>query len=173
MSEPSADEPKGGGAATVVLFAAVAAVLGLVSGLPVLVGPALGVAGVLVASVWRGASGGRPGAVTALPALVALAALTAAAPPAPSSELLAGLAGLVFLVWLADDPARLRGGGRRALPTVASAAVGVALAGTIALAVPTQNLGVGVAGGLVALALLLVAVRLAREEGGGAAPRSA
>ncbi|HYA11333.1 MAG TPA: hypothetical protein VEH10_06685, partial [Thermoplasmata archaeon] len=54
------------------------------------------------------------------------------------------------------------GGGRRAVPTIALGALGVGLAWTITLAVPGRSPDVGLAGGLLAAALVLLAILIAR-----------
>ena len=162
MSGPSAPPDQGGGFATTALLGFAMAALGLVGGLPFGFGPSLGVAGVIVTAVLRSRWPERFGTLALAPALVALAILAATSPAVPSAELFSGLTGLAFLLWIADDPARPSGGGRRAVPTIALGALGVGLAWTITLAVPGRSPDVGLAGGLLAAALVLLAILIAR-----------
>jgi len=154
---PSPPPVRGGGLATTVLFGAAACFLGLLGGLPLLLGPVVGALGVFASTAWRTHGKGRGGTVALVPALLALAILAGTSPVAPSTDLFAGLAGLAFLLWIADDPARPAGGGRRAMPTIAPAALGVGLAWAITLALVGQPEEVGLAGGLLAAALVLLA----------------
>lgn len=162
MSVAAEGPPRGGGLLTAVVLGFSTGVLGLLGGLPLAVGPSLGVAGVAGSAVWRAHRRGRSGVLPFVPALGATAIVAATAAPAPSTELFAGLTGLAFLLWVADDPARPAGGGRRAGPTIALAAVGVALAWTITLALPGRTPDVALGGGLLAAALVILAVLLAR-----------
>jgi len=88
--------------------------------------------------------------------------LAVTAPVVPSTELFAGLTGLAFLLWLADDPARPVGGGRRAVPAIAVGALGVGVAWAITLGLEGRSPDVGLAGALLAAALVLLALLLAR-----------
>ncbi len=167
MSVPSGRPDQGGGFATTALFAFSAGLFGLVGGLPDYAGPAIGVGGVVVSSVWRLRRGSRAGLRTALsvaPALVALAVLALTSPPVDAAELFGGLAGLAFLLWLADDPARASGGGRRAAPTIALASLAVGLAWAISLSLPASAPEIGVAAGLLAAAFVLLAILLGRPQ---------
>lgn len=153
---------RGGGLATTVLLGVCAGVFGLLGGLPFVVGPAVGVLGVAMSSVLRTARPRRFPAVPLVPTLLALVVLGATAPAVPSTELLGGLSGLAFLLWLADDPERPAGGARRAVPTIALGTLGVGLAWAITLALPGRSPDIGLAGGLLAAALVLLAVLFAR-----------
>lgn len=162
MSDASPSLGRGGGVATTALFAFAACALGLLGGLPFYVGPVAGGLGVLGSAVWR-TYRPQPGWTVALaPALSAMTVLTATAPAAPSTELFAGLTGLAFLLWVADDPDRPAGGGRRAVPTIALAALAVALVWVVALALTGRTTGIGLTGGVLAIALILLAVLFAR-----------
>jgi hypothetical protein len=72
--------------------------------------------------------------------------------------------GLAFLVWLADDPARPAGGARRGLATVAVPALAVGIAWSSTLFLPAGAVPLGVAGGLLALTLALVAFLVGRPS---------
>jgi hypothetical protein len=152
----------GGGLATTVLLGFAAGVLGLLGGLPLYVGPTIGVLGVVASVLLRRSRPERSGTLALLPVLLAIALLAATAPVVPSTELFAGLTGLALLVWVADDPARPAGGGRRAVPVIALGALGVGLAWAITLALPGRSPNVGLAGGLLAAALVLLALLIAR-----------
>jgi len=167
VSAPSERSERGGGFATTALFAFAAGLFGLVGGLPGFAGPAVGIGGVVVSSVWRGQRATRGGWRTAFsvaPALLAIAVLALTAPPVDAAELFGGLTGLSFLLWLADDPARASGGGRRAAPTIALAALAVGLAWAISLSLPTGSAEIGVAAGLLTAAILLLAILLGRPQ---------
>ena len=162
MNEPVLPLDRGGGLATAVLFGFTAGVFGLLGGLSVLYGPAIGVGGVAIASALRGWRPEQYRTVALAPAILALAILAATAPPVPAAELFGGLSGLAFLLWAADDPSRPSGGGRRAVPTIALASLGVGLAWAITLAVPGRAADIGLAGALLASALVLLALLVAR-----------
>lgn len=165
MSAPGSGPGRGGSGLTFGVAAVAVAVFGLVGGLPDLIGPALGVAGLAVASWWRRrpATGATFGP---LPAVVALAVLAATSPAAPSTELFGGLAAVALLLWLADDPSRPAGGGRRAGFAVATCALAVGIAWSVALVLPRPSGAIGIAGGMLAALLLLVAYLLARATEG-------
>ena len=162
MSAAGTRADHGGGLATTALFGFAAGVLGLLGGLPLEFGPAIGVAGVVASAILRGRRPRDLGTLALLPALMAIALLAATAPPVPSTELFAGLTGLAFLLWIADDPSRPAGGGRRAVPILALGALGVGLAWAITLALPGRSPDVGLAGALLAAALVLLALLIAR-----------
>lgn len=164
MTDPRGPSDLGGGIATTGLFAFSAAVLGLLGGLPEYLGPAIGVGGVAISAVWRTFRRDRPGAVTIAPALIALATLAVAAPALASTELFGGLSGLAFLLWLADDPSRPRGGGRRAAPAIAMVALAVGVSWAITLGVPGRTPEIGLAGGLLAAAFVLLAWLVSRPQ---------
>lgn len=169
MSAAIVEGPRGGSGFTLALAVLSAATFGLVGGLPELAGPAIGVGGIVLTAAWR-RFGPSPGeAYGPLPALIAFVVLAASSPPSASAELFGALAALALLLWLADDPARPSGGGRRAVPTLAACSLVVAVAWSLALALPRPSGAVGLAGGLLALALLVLAWLLAREVAGGSA----
>jgi hypothetical protein len=158
---PRADRGGGGGLTFAVAVASVAA-FGLVGGLPWLLGPVIGAAGMVAASfVRRRADVGST--LGPLPALLALAALAVTSPPVASAELFGGLATLGVLLWLADDPARPAGGGRRAGMALGSCAFAVAVAWSIILLLPRPSSAIGAAGALLVVVLLALAYLLGHE----------
>ena len=140
-----------------VVLGLVAGFFGLLGGLPGFLGPVVGVLGVVGSALLRSREPVLGGAVPLLPALVALAVLTGTAPAGPPTDLLAGLIALLLLLWAADDPARPAGGGRRAVPTVAPAFLAVGLAWVLSLALIGQPADIGLAGALLAAALVVLA----------------
>jgi len=159
------DAPRGGSWATVALAAVAVATFGLVGGLPDFLGPTIGLVGLVLSSLLRRR---RPaGAVFGpLPALAALGAIAVSAPPVPSAELLGGLATLAVLLWLADDPERPAGGGRRAAPALAGCGLALGIAWSVVLAVPPPSGAIGVAGAILASIFLLIAYLIVREAEG-------
>jgi len=173
VNGPEAGERLGGSRSTFGVAALAIAAFGLVGGLPYFLGPALGVVGLGVAALVRRRSA-RGRTFAPMPALVALTALAVTAPAVASAELLGGVASLGLLLWMADDPRRPAGGGRRASLALASCGLTVGIAWAVLLAVPHPAGGVGVAGALLALVLLFLAYLLAREaEARGPGPATA
>jgi hypothetical protein len=149
---------------TVPLLAIALLVLAVDSQLPT-------VTGLILAAVGLGASVGlravpRPAfpEVAPVPALLALAALSVETPIAPLPELLVGAAGVVFVAWLLDDPWRPPAGfWRGALVwAIPAFAVGIAWASTFLL--PSSSASIGVAGALLAAALVALAFLVSRPE---------
>jgi len=135
-----------------------AAFLGYLSGFPGGFGLLLALTGVAVALVLRMSPSREVAAYAPVPVLAVLALEAATAPVGFGTELLAGLAGLSFLAWLADDPARPAGGALRALPTLSLPALALGIAWSSALFLPPGAVPLGVAGGLLALTLIAVAL---------------
>ena len=79
-------------------------------------------------------------------------------------ELIAGGCGLAFLAWLAEDPARERGGISRAPTLLALPAAALGIAWSSALLLPSSSATLGVAAGLLAFAIVAVALLAARPE---------
>ena len=161
MSAPPGSPDRGGGLATTVLLGSVACFFGFLGGLPLPFGPVLGALGAAGSAAWRTYGPGRSTTAPLVPALVVLVVLTVTSPAGPATELFAGLTGLALLLWVADDPARPSGGGRRAASMIAPAALGVGMAWAITLAWAGRPQEVGVAGGLLAIALVLLAFLVA------------
>ncbi len=162
MSAPPAPTPRL--TASTVLLAALLSLLGLLGGIPLFVGPIVAVVGVVLSGTLRGRAGRTTPGVELVPALTALAILTFAAPVAASTELVAGASSLGLLLWLADDPARRPGTALRAIPTIALAALAFGLGWSLTLAVSIPSADVGLAGALIAVALVVVAVVLLRAS---------
>lgn len=160
MTAPVRTVPAHGDLGTTVLLAGIYGFLGLLGGLPVFLGPVIGVLGAVGSYVLRRTDRGGTSAIALGPALLALAILTPAAPAGPATDLFAGLAALALLLWIADEPGRPAGGARRSVPTIAPAALGVAFAWALTLGLPGQEAKVGVAGALIAGALVLLAFLL-------------
>ena len=151
----------GVGAALLVVFGGL---LGYLSGLPgdlglvIVLGPiAVGVGlRVLRAPPWRWAA--------PLPVLLGLTWGVFRSPFGLAPELLAGGCGLAFLAWLADDPARERGGLVRAPTLITLPAVALGITWASALLLPSGSATLGVAAGLLAFALVAVALLASRPE---------
>lgn len=151
--------------------AALAVVLGSIGSLGlVLGGVVVGIGGVAISGALGLDPRGRFRAFALLPVLAALGILAFAAPPGPVGELLAGAGGVAVLAWLSADPHRPSRGLQRgalgwALPGLA---VGLAWAGSFLL--PPSAAPLGVAGGLVAGAVIALAVLFRRPELAESAP---
>ncbi len=156
--------------APALLLGAAAAGLGLLAGWPFFLGAVVAVAGVAGSILWRRRAPASHRAAGVLPALVGLGAPAVTAPAGPAPELFAGLAALALLLWLAADPTRPRAGGRRAAPVIAACAAAVGIAFAVALAFPRIGSAVGVAGGLLAVVILVLALLL-EHEASAEAPR--
>lgn len=158
---------RGGGYATTALLAFASAALGLLSALPLFLGPVVGGLGVALAWLARRrlSAARRPLALS--PALGGLTVLTVTSPAAPSTELFAGFTTLAFLLWVADDPARPSGGGRRAVPTIALAGVAVGFTWLLSRLWTGPAVPIALTGGVVAGALVLLAVLYARPASSG------
>ncbi len=146
------------------LLASSLALLGVLTSVPALLGPALGVAAPLVAGWLRGRRNFAARSVAISIPLGALVVLAIASPPVPTSELVGGFASLAFLFWIADDPLRAPGGARRAAPTIAVIGLVFAVALTLGLGLPSIRYELGVAGVLAAVALLAVGAALAHSS---------
>jgi len=174
VSSGPAPGARGGSAFTLALLLGATIAFGFVGGLAEFVGPAVGAGGV-VASAWlRRRYGLAAPTATLVPAVAALGVLAVSAAPVTSAELLGGLAALALLLWIADDPSRPAGGGRRAFRAIAACAASLGIAFGLFLALPALPPAVGVAGGLLAFVLLFLAVLLERfprtaRDGGASA----
>jgi len=147
---------------SLALLLVAATYLGFLSGYPGGFGPVLAAAGVVLAAGLRVGAPRSVAVFAPVPVLVALGVEAVAAPVGFGTELVAGLAGLAFLVWLADDPSRPVGGAARSLPTVAVPALALGIAWSSALFLPSGAVPLGVAGGLLALTLAVVAFLVGR-----------
>jgi hypothetical protein len=161
MTDAESGVRPGGSPLTFAVAALAVALFGLVGALPDLAGPTVGVVGLVVSVlVRRGPSGATYGP---LPVLVALLVLATTAPPVAAAMLFGGLATLAVLLWLADDPVRPAGGGRRAALPLASCGLAVGVAWSLVLVLPRPPREVGVAAGLLAAILLILSYLLVRE----------
>jgi len=145
-----------------LLFGIAAGALGLLSGIPDGLGVLVSVGAVVIAAVLRSRPQPADAAWAPVPAVLGLAVVVVVAQVGIGVELVAGLAGLALLVWLADDPARPAGGAVRGLPTVTLAALALGIAWTSALFLPGGSVPLGVAGALLAGALIAVALLVGR-----------
>ena len=85
-------------------------------------------------------------------------------PIAPIPELLVGMAGVVFVAWLLDDPSRPAAGATRGAVEWAIPALGVGVAWASSFLLPTTAAPIGVAGGMLAAALIVLAYLVRRPE---------
>ncbi|MGA8710215.1 MAG: hypothetical protein WB786_03170 [Thermoplasmata archaeon] len=131
--------------------------LGYLSGYPYGYGFLVAAGAVALAAFLRASPSGSDVAYAPAPVLAVLALEAVAAPVGFGTELFAGFAALAFLVWLADDPDRPSGGPVRSLPTIAVPALALGIAWVSGIILPAGALPLGVAGGLLALALAAVA----------------
>ena len=160
---PRAAPDRSGLVASLILGAS-AVGLGLAEGTPFATGAWLGAVGVGLSGAWRALGTPRSMGWSVLPAMLTISAEVVLAPYAPSTALLAGVCGVALLFWIANDPGRTFGVlGRRSYP-IAVVAVAVGLSMAILFVVPRGPSGVGVAGGLLALAMVLVAILLNRTR---------
>ncbi len=129
-------------------------------------GLGLGVA--LAAVVLAGALGlvedARIRRLAPLPLLAGLLALTAGLPTGPGYDLLAGAGGVVFLAWIAEDAARPAGGTVRGAIGWGLPGLAVGLAWVSSFLLPPAAAPIGVAGGLLAAIVILLALLFERPE---------
>ena len=155
---PSTDSPRFTASVSPLLLVVSVGLLGYLARFPDATGIFLAVGAVVVGVVLRRPSFGSVRAYASLPVLAAMAIEVVSVPVGLGSELIAGLAGLAFLLWLADDPARPRGSAARALPALAVTTLALGIAWSSALFLPSHAIPLGVAGGLLALAIAVVAL---------------
>ncbi len=161
MSAP-APAPRFRGIVSGALLLVASGLFGYFGTLPVPLGAglALGLTGAALAL--RAQARARLRAIAPVPALAALLVAALASPLGLLPELLAGMAGLAFLAWLADDPTRPAGGLGRARMTLLLPALALGIAWASALLLPSRAAPIGVAGGLLAGALVALAILIAR-----------
>lgn len=149
---------------TVPFLAAVMLFVAYGSGLPV--GPAFAVAvvGLGLGVGLRAVDATDVRATFPVPVVVALGILAVFAGVAPFELLLVGLGGAAFVAWLADDPRRPPSGAVRGASLWLVPLLGVTLAWASSFLLPSSSAALGVAGGLAAGALVLLAVLLARPD---------
>ncbi len=166
MSDSLPSEPRPSGLGATVLLGGALALLGLLTSLPYFLGPIAGAVAVVAAARLRTRPGGRAGPLALGLVLGVLGTLSALAPPVASAELIAGFAALGVLLWIASDPSRGAGALRQAVPIVAIAGLAFAVALALAVGLPTVPYGLGIAGGLAAIAVLLVGFALVAARSG-------
>lgn len=98
------------------------------------------------------------------PVLVALVLLAAVSVADPIPELFGAAASLGVLLWLTADPRESPGGVGRAGTSLLLVVFVVVIAWASAVALPSRNSVVGLAGGLLVLSLVVLAVFLGRPE---------
>lgn len=151
------------GASAAILAAAVE-VFALTTTLPWVASIAIGAAGIAAAILLRTISEGRRTNTAAGIVLLVLGLLATAAPDSRLAGTAGGLAVLALLLWLADEPGRVAGGMRRALPAVGVAGLGFAVAWVSAFLLPVARVPTGVIAALLVAVLLLATVLFARPE---------
>jgi hypothetical protein len=139
-------------------------VLAYGSDLPLLPALALAILGSAAGLALRASRSSTLYGLAAAPVLLALGILAATTPIAPLPELLAGAAGVVFIAWLTDDPSRPPAGASRGALVWAIPGLGMGVAWASAFLLPSSAASVGVAGGLLAASLLVLAYVVARPE---------
>ncbi len=149
---------------SLVVLVVPAALLGYLSGFPGGDGVVVATAAVALAAALRATPHPDLEGYAPIPALVGVALEAATAPVGLGTELVAGAAALAFLFWLADVPDRPVGGPVRALPTIALPALALAIAWSSALFLPSGAVPLGVAGGLLALTIVGVALLVGRPS---------
>jgi hypothetical protein len=121
-------------------------------------------AGAAAAIALRSFSSGRRTDAAALLALFTLGVLAITAPDTPEAGVAGGVVVLALLLWLADEPGRLSGGMRRALPALGVTSLAFGVAWTSAFLLPAVRVPTGVIAGLLVAVILLVTLLLARPE---------
>jgi hypothetical protein len=152
---------------TVPVLLAVVLVLAYESHRPLSATLLLGVIGVLGVSAGVGLRALRFPVVrelALLPVLVALGVLALETPASPLGELLVGASGVVFVAWLLDDPSRPPAGATRGALEWAIPGLAVGLAWASAFLLPAGAAPLGVAGGLLAAVLIVLAYIVRRPQ---------
>jgi hypothetical protein len=164
MSAPAPLPNRPSGLPGEILLAGMVAALGLVVDLAWPVALGIGLGGVLATVALR--RWGSPLGIELAPgpALLSIAALAVTSPSNPISALLGGGAALAVLIYLADDPTRSPGGPRRSAPTLLVVSLAFGISWGSALLLPPATGALGVAGGLLALSLFLIASLLRRPQ---------
>ncbi|MFY9716921.1 MAG: hypothetical protein WAK40_03175 [Thermoplasmata archaeon] len=121
-------------------------------------------AGAAAAIALRLVSGGGRTDAASLIVLLTLGVLALAAPDSWSAGLAAGVGVLALLGWLADEPGRVTGGERRAVPAIAVVGLIFGVTWVSAFLLPPTRVPTGVVGGLLVAVILLVTALLARPE---------
>ena len=147
------------------LLGAAAIFLALFTTLPLELGVAIALGGVLGAWAARRLGGPDAGVAAGLPALAALGLLAVSAPTTAAAELAAGIGALAFLLWLAAAPSvRPAGALWRAMPTIAPTALILVLAWASELLLPHAPAVLGYGGLLLVAVVLVVAILVGRPD---------
>lgn len=161
---PATRRPQGLGPGwTVGPMAGSTLLLGWVSGVPEHLGFVLAAIGVVSSLLWRVRAGRRRSILPLLPVLGVLAGLSALTPGALLPEAAAGICGFCYVLWLGDEPDPRRAGALgRATPALTLTGVAVVLSLAVVALGPRPETDLGVAAGLLAVGLFLLAVLLTR-----------
>jgi hypothetical protein len=124
----------------------------------------IALAGVAVATAVRLLPDPRGRELAPAPLFLGLVLLAAATPVAAIPELIAGLGGVVGVVWLLDDPRGVPGAVSRGAIVWGVPALGVGVAWASATLLPSTSAPVGVAGGLLVAALVILVYLVRRPE---------
>jgi hypothetical protein len=99
-----------------------------------------------------------------LPVLLGLGVVVVELPLSSLAELLAGVLGVLFVAWLMEEPTRPPAGVARGAMGWLIPGLGVAVAWASSFLLPSNAAPVGVAGGLLAAALVLLAYLTRRPD---------
>jgi hypothetical protein len=149
---------------TVPILAGLAVLTALASPLPTVVGVSVAAAGVALGVALRGVRSRDVRSTFPLPVMVALGFVALSAGTGPLELLLVGVSGAAFVAWLADDPYRPPSGAGRGTVVWLVPTLGVVMAWASSLLLPRSTASLGVAGGLAAGALAVLAYLLSRPD---------
>jgi len=155
-------EPRAG--LSSALLAGAVLLFGLTTGFHWEVALVIAGAGAAAAIALRVISAGRRSDTAAAIVILTLGVLALAAPDSWLAGLAGGVAVLAMLTWLADEPGRVAGGARRALPAVGVVGLLFGVTWVCAFLLPPTRVPTGVIGGLLVAVILLVTSLLARPE---------
>jgi hypothetical protein len=99
-----------------------------------------------------------------VPVLAGLGIVAAVSPVQPVVELLVGLSGVLFVAWLMDDPSRPPAAVVRGAVGWTILGMAVAIAWASSFLLPSNAAPLGVAGGLLAVILLVLAYLVRRRD---------
>lgn len=149
---------------TVPLLAAVTLLAAYGAALPALPALVLAALGVGLGVVLRGVRSEPVRATFPVPVLLVLGFLALSAGVGALELLIVGLAGATFVAWLTDDPYRPPSGAGRGALLWLLPTLGVTTAWASLFLLPRSSSSVGIAGGLVAGALAVLAYLLSRPD---------
>jgi hypothetical protein len=119
-------------------------------------------AGVATALVLRAITGGRRSDSAAAVVLLTIGVLGASAPDTRWAALGGGASVLALMLWLSDEPGRVAGGPRRALPAIGVTGLAFAGAWLSSTLLPSSPVSIGIVAGLLVVVILLATTLLAR-----------